>query len=173
MAFRSAPAQKDSPAPVITTARTSWSSWASCSASPTAVLTALLTALRACGRFSVISRTLPRRSVRAAGAVVVSVTSDDDLGGGSSRLRGRVGPSSQQLEDGGVGLATALAHGLQAVANSLVPHVVQHRGHDAGPGSAQRVAQRDGTAVGVELLLVGADVLQPCERHRRERLGAL
>ncbi len=63
IAFRSAPAQNDlSPAPVITTAHTSESSCACCSASPTAVLTAPLTALRASGRLMVMTATLSRRS---------------------------------------------------------------------------------------------------------------
>src|SRR6185295_8540243 len=84
--------------------------------------------------------------------------------------RGPAHQTSQQLEDGGVGLATALAHRLEAVLNSLVPHVVQHRGHEAGAGTRERVTKCDRAAVGVELLLVSADVLQPGQRHRSERL---
>ena len=70
-----APAQNDfPPAPVITTARISGSFCACCSASPTPMLTAWLTALRASGRVMVTMRVLPRRSVRAPGA---SALSDD------------------------------------------------------------------------------------------------
>ena len=80
IALRSAPAQNDlSPAPVITTTRTSGSSWACCSASPTAMLTAALMALRASGRLIVMIRTLPRRSMSAAGA-------GDRVGHSSSRM---------------------------------------------------------------------------------------
>jgi len=32
------------------------------------------------------------------------------------------------------------------------------------------VAQRDRATIGVQLLLVGAEVLEPSQRHRRERL---
>src|SRR5580704_13785122 len=142
MALRSAPAQKDlSPAPVITTARTSASCCASSSASPTPMLTAPLTQLRASGRLIVMTRTSPRRSVSTAASVTAVPR--------WWRWPGR-----------------RLTHRLQAVTNSLVPHVIQHRGHDPGTGSAERVAERDRAAVGVELLLVGADVFQPGQWHR-------
>ncbi len=56
----------------------------------------------------------------------------------------------QQLDDRGVGLAAALAHRLQAVAEPVRPHAVHERGHEAGAGSTQRVAERDGAAVPVQ-----------------------
>jgi hypothetical protein len=74
------------------------------------------------------------------------------------------------LEDGGVGLAAALAHGLQAVADAVVAHVVDQRRHQAGAAAAERVAERDRAAVGVELRRVGADLGEPGERDRGERL---
>src|SRR3954454_16287811 len=66
-ALRSMPAQKNPPAPVRTP--TLRPSSASSSSSPAAIPSASgrLTALRASGRFSVMTRTLSRRSVRTAG----------------------------------------------------------------------------------------------------------
>src|SRR5574340_1562097 len=54
---------------------------------------------------------------------------------------------SQQLQDGGVGLPAALAHGLQAVANSVVPHMMQHRRHDPRPRRAERMIKPAGSVV--------------------------
>jgi hypothetical protein len=89
------------------------------------------------------------------------------------RARLRVGTDPevlQEFQDGGVGLAAALAHGLQAVADAVVAHVVDHRRHQPGAAAAKRVTEGDRAAVGVELGRVGADVGQPGERHGRERL---
>src|SRR4051812_10738000 len=47
----------------------------------------------------------------------------------------------EELQDGGVGLAAALAHGLQPVADAVVAHVVHQRRHDPGTRTTQRVAQ--------------------------------
>src|SRR3954465_13613303 len=75
----------------------------------------------------------------------------------SAAARTSTGPSSaaplssrtsEQLEDRGVGLTAALAHGLQPVADAVVAHVVHQGGHQPRAGAAQRVAQRDGAAVG-------------------------
>src|SRR5437763_8608237 len=73
-ALRSIPALKPSPAPVRTpTARSpSASSLSRAAATPSA--SARLIALRASGRLSVISRTLPRRSVRTGAAWAISVS---------------------------------------------------------------------------------------------------
>src|SRR4051794_17128145 len=73
-ALRSMPAEKPLPAPVSTPTCSSWVSSSSSRASATPWARSPLTALRASGRLSVISRMLSRRSVRTAGAVAVSVS---------------------------------------------------------------------------------------------------
>src|SRR5215467_4220723 len=50
------------------------------------------------------------------------------------------GRSGDALDDGGVGHAAAFAHGLEAVLDPVVLHVVDQRGHQAGTGGAERVA---------------------------------
>src|SRR3954449_3883591 len=73
-ALRSMPAEKPLPAPVRMPTCSSWVSSSSSRASATPCARSPLTALRASGRLSVISRMLSRRSVRTAGAVAVSVS---------------------------------------------------------------------------------------------------
>src|SRR5674536_226063 len=63
---------------------------------------------------------------------------------------------SEQLENGGVRHTAAFAHGLQSVANAVLPHVVDQRGHQPGAGAAERVAECDRAAVRVHRLHVGA-----------------
>src|SRR5580692_6241880 len=53
----------------------------------------------------------------------------------------------EKLEDGGVGLAAALAHGLQAVPGAGRLHVVDQGGHDPGAAAAERVTEGDRAAV--------------------------
>src|SRR4051812_45087293 len=76
----------------------------------------------------------------------------------------------QALDDGGVGLAAALAHRLQPVAAAGALELVQQRRHQPGTGRAERVAERDRAAVDVDLGQVGAGLLLPREHHRREGL---
>jgi hypothetical protein len=64
--------------------------------------------------------------------------------------------SADALDDGRVGHAAALAHGLQAVSNTAGGHVVDQRGHQPGTGRAERVADGDGSAARVEPGRVGA-----------------
>src|ERR1700742_2312167 len=77
---------------------------------------------------------------------------------------------SEQFENRRVGLPAALAHGLQAVADAVVAHVVHQGGHQPGAAAAQWVTERDRTAGGVECLGVGAGLGQPVQRDRGERL---
>src|ERR1700761_8981819 len=77
---------------------------------------------------------------------------------------------SEQLEHCGVGLAAALAHGLQAVPDAVIAHVVHQRGHQPGAAAAQRVAECDRSPVDVHRLRVGPELRQPGQRHRGERL---
>ena len=55
---------------------------------------------------------------------------------------------------GHVGLPAAFAHGLQPVAAAGALELVEQRGHQPGTGGAERVAERDRTAVDVDLLAV-------------------
>src|SRR3954452_8086631 len=71
-ALRSIPAENPLPAPVSTPTCSSGVSSSSSRASATPCASAPLTALRASGRLSVMSRTLSRRSVSTASAVAVS-----------------------------------------------------------------------------------------------------
>src|SRR3954469_7797536 len=73
-ALRSMPAENPLPAPVRMPTCSSWVSSSSSRASATPCARSPLTALRASGRLSVISRMLSRRSVRTAPAVAVSVS---------------------------------------------------------------------------------------------------
>ena len=84
------------------------------------------------------------------------------------------GSDVDELQDGGVGHAAALAHRLQAVAGAGVAHPVDHRRHQAGTGATEGVAQGDRAAVRVELVGVGADVTQEVHdlERRAERAGA-
>src|SRR3984957_11102304 len=94
----------------------------------------------------------------------------------SSLLTGRVLAApccallSEQFENRRVGLPAALAHGLQAVADAVVAHVVHEGGHQPGAAAAERVAERDRAPVDVQRLGVRAELGEPGERHRREGL---
>src|SRR5436853_343435 len=74
-------------------------------------------------------------------------------------------PGLQAFDDGGVGHAAGLAHGLQAIARAAVLQRVQHGGHQADARGAQRMAQGDGAAARVQPLGVGAQFLLPSQRH--------
>ena len=63
---------------------------------------------------------------------------------------------SEEFEDGGVGHAAGLAHGLQAVADSVVAHVVHETRHEDRTGATERVTDADGTAERVETVELGA-----------------
>ena len=65
---------------------------------------------------------------------------------------GKSARRSDALEEGGVGLAAALTHGLQAVLATGAPQLVEQLGGQDDPGGAERVAQRDRAAVDVRLV---------------------
>ena len=67
----------------------------------------------------------------------------------------------EAFDDGGVGHAAALTHRLQPVAAAALLQRVDHRRHDSCAAGAQRVADRDGTAVDVRLGQIGAGVVSP------------
>src|SRR5262245_36481540 len=77
---------------------------------------------------------------------------------------------SERLDNGHVGHAAALAHGLEAIPQTLRPERMHEGGHQLGAGGAQGVSQRDGAAVDVEPVGVGAQLLEPCKGHRGEGL---
>src|SRR5207248_5433417 len=80
----------------------------------------------------------------------------------------------QPLDDHGHALAAADAHGLETDGLVQRLQVVDEGGHDAGPGLAERVAQRDGAAVRVELAVdVDADLVAHRQHLSRERLVQL
>src|SRR5687768_519164 len=68
---------------------------------------------------------------------------------------------AQALDDGGVGQAAALAHGLQAEALPVLLQRVQHGGHETRARSTQRVTQGDGAAARVHAVQIHADLLLP------------
>src|SRR5918994_216746 len=78
--------------------------------------------------------------------------------------------SAQTLDHGGVRLAAALAHRLEAEAAARRLEVVEHRGHQAHAARAERVPDRDGAAARVVLRRVGPELLGPHERDGGERL---
>src|SRR5690606_486948 len=87
---------------------------------------------------------------------------------GGQSLEGRVwgaeagGQSrgSEAFDDGDVGLASALAHGLEPVAAAGALQLVQQGRHEAGAGRAEGVAEGDRAAVRVGLRGVGTGLLQ-------------
>jgi hypothetical protein len=60
--------------------------------------------------------------------------------------------SAEALDDRGIRLATALAHGLQAIPAAGALELVQQLGHQDRAGGPERVPERDRAAVGVGLL---------------------
>src|SRR3546814_12647890 len=82
----------------------------------------------------------------------------------------RRGCRLEALYDGDVGLAAALAHGLQAVATTGALELGEEGGHEPCPRGPEGVAERDGAAVDVHLREVDVELALPCEDDRRERL---
>src|SRR5262245_19057028 len=78
--------------------------------------------------------------------------------------------SAEALDDGGVGHAAALAHGLQAVPAASALQLVEQRGQQLGARAAERVAEGDGAAVDVGLGQVGARLELPGQHDRGEGL---
>src|SRR4051794_39609790 len=92
---------------------------------------------------------LPNPDRRGTGDVVARSTPGQDV------------TVLQALDDRGVGHAAALAHRLQAVTAAGALELVEQRRHEAGAGAAERVAERDGAAVHVDLAHVGVVLLLP------------
>ena len=74
-------------------------------------------------------------------------------------------PSSEPLDDCGVGHPAALTHRLEPIAAAALLQRVDQRRHDPCTAGAQRVTDRDRAAVDVGLRRVGACVVGPCERR--------
>src|SRR5438105_2693799 len=74
----------------------------------------------------------------------------------------------QPFDDGDVGLAAALAHGLQAVAAAGALELVEQGRHQTHAGGAQGMAEGDGAAVDIDLGQVGARLPLPGQHARGE-----
>src|ERR1039457_2730686 len=68
---------------------------------------------------------------------------------GTRADRGSAPPLWQQFEDPGSSLSAADAHGDHCVARLAPLHFAQNGGRQFGPRAAQRMAQRDGSAIPV------------------------
>ena len=93
--------------------------------------------------------------------------------GGGGRGRSGGGSSSalpQSFDDGGIGLAAALAHGLKPVTGPGALHLVEERGQQACPGRTGGMPDGDGAAVDVDLVHVRIVLLRPRQHHRGEGL---
>jgi hypothetical protein len=67
---------------------------------------------------------------------------------------------AESLDDGGVGHAAALTHGLQAITTAALFESAEQRRHDACTAGAQRMSDRDRT-IDVALAEIGASVFGP------------
>src|SRR5947199_195072 len=81
-------------------------------------------------------------------------------------------PSLKPFNDGDIRLAAAFAHGLKAIAPAGTLQGVEQGRHELRPRRADRVAERDGAAADIDLLMGNAEFLHPGQRHRCERLVA-
>src|SRR5438067_1954998 len=79
----------------------------------------------------------------------------------SARPSGRSRSPRQPLDGGGVGLAAALAHGLEAVAAADRVEVVAQRRGDAHAGGPQGMADGDGAAARIEAIALGQELPGP------------
>src|SRR5437868_12274003 len=84
-----------------------------------------------------------------------------------------IAPSAQPLDDGGVGHAAALAHGLEAVAAAAVLQAAEQRRHDAHAARAEGVADGNGAAPAVVSLGLRLELLRPHQSDGGEGLVAL
>src|SRR5437588_4654265 len=80
---------------------------------------------------------------------------------------------AETIDHGGVGRTAALAHGLEAVSAAGRLELVEEGGGHAHARRAERMADGDSAAAGVELGGVGNELARPHERDGGERLVAL
>ena len=97
-----------------------------------------------------------------------SAPSRAPVGEATGTRSGRI--RSEALDDGAGAEAAAAAHGHQAVAAAGALELVEGLGHQDGAGAAERVAEGDGAAVGVDLGQVDVELLCPGQHDRGERL---
>src|SRR5258708_40325165 len=76
----------------------------------------------------------------------------------------------EAFDQGGVGHAAALAHGLEAVAAAGALKLVDQSGHQAGAAGAERVAEGDCAAVDIYFRKIGASLALPGDHYAGERL---
>ena len=79
-------------------------------------------------------------------------------------------PAAIHLDDHGVALAAARADRGAAEAAATAPQLEHERADDAGARCADRVTERDGAAVDVDLVLVDAEHADRVQGDRGERL---
>src|ERR1035437_1652187 len=82
-------------------------------------------------------------------------------------------PSPDRLEDAGGAHASADTHGDHAVFDVPSRHLAQQGSGELRAGAAERMAERDGAAVDVDLGKIKAEHLDDGERLRGERLVQL
>src|SRR6185437_5884952 len=87
-----------------------------------------------------------------------------------SKGEGRLGMFLQTLDDRHIGEAAAFAHRLQAPLLVAVFECIQKCRHQLGAAGAERMAERNGAAIDVQMLRIRAVLLQPGDGNRRERL---
>src|SRR4051794_26647649 len=148
-ALRSMPAENPLPAPVSTPTCSSGVSSSSSRASATPWASAPLTALRASGRLSVMSRTLSRRSVSTAWAVAVSV----------SVMRG-----SLRREERQVRLALAAQHGEVDLDPADAARLGQHARLRLDDLGGEHAAARAGRRVLADALQITRELLDGLDR---------
>src|ERR1700675_5022351 len=91
--------------------------------------------------------------------------------GSRTRLWGGSGSGvPEPLDDGGVGHAATLAHGLEAPAAAGALQLVEQGDHEPRARRAERVPERDRPAVHVDLAHVRVVLLLPREHDRCEGL---
>src|SRR5215218_7820827 len=77
---------------------------------------------------------------------------------------------SKRFDDGNIGNSATFAHRLQPESSAPRVQGMDESRHQFGPAGAQRMAERNGAAVDVQPLRIGADFQEPGERDGGERL---
>src|SRR5438034_2459181 len=146
-------------------AKSLWTSQGNSSASS-------ISAARASPIFSsTISRTSPRNSSSSSGSAkfdAVVLTARRELY--SEFARRRASRLARAADDQGVALAAAAAQGRPTQVHAPPAHLVGEREDQPAPAHADRMAERDRSAVHVDQSLVGAEHPRGVQGHRGERL---
>lgn len=76
--------------------------------------------------------------------------------------------SLEPLDDRDVGKSAAFTHCLQTIALATGLQGVDQRRHQLGTRGTERMAERDGSAIDIQLCRIGPNRPQPGERYRCE-----